>query len=248
MAPNIIDILTLSTLAGLATGVGGLVAVIRRPEKKMLGFSMGLASGVMITLAFLGLMNEAQSIAGLPTSAIGFVVGSLSMLILDFTLPHRFFSVNEKGIIDGKTFKAGILIAIGISLHNFPEGFAVASGFSFQPRLGLIVAVAMALHNIPEGMAISLPVYMSGASRLSAFKLALFSGLVEPVGALAASAFLAFSSSLVPYGLSFAGGVMVFVTLDELIPFAHEHGHEHFTAFGMIAGCIVTFALLSLLS
>ncbi len=248
MALNIIEVLTLSTLAGLATGIGGFVAVIRRPEKKMLGFFMGLASGVMITLAFLGLMNEAQSIAGLPTSAIGFVVGSLSMLVLDFALPHRFFSVNEKGIIDGKALKAGILIAIGISLHNFPEGFAVASGFSFQPRLGLIVAVAMALHNIPEGMAISLPVYMSGKSRLSAFKLALFSGLVEPLGALAASLFLGFSSNLVPYGLSFAGGVMVFVTLDELIPVAHEHGHEHFTAFGVIAGCIITFILLVFLS
>jgi ZIP family zinc transporter len=89
---------------------------------------------------------------------------------------------------------------------------------------------------------------MSGASRRSAFQLALISGLVEPIGALAASLFLQTSSSLVPYGLSFAGGVMVFVTLDELIPVAHEHGHEHFTAFGMIMGCIVTFILLNFLS
>jgi ZIP family zinc transporter len=245
---NLIEVVTISTLAGLATGIGGFVAIIRKPDKKMLGFLMGVAAGVMVTLAFLGLMNEAEDIAGFPVAAAGFVAGSLSMLVLDFALPHKFFAVNEKGIIDGKTFKAGILIAIGISLHNFPEGFAVASGFSYQPHLGLIVAVAMALHNVPEGIAISLPVYMSGASRLSAFKMALFSGLVEPVGALAASVLLGFSSSLVPYGLSFAGGVMVFITLDELVPVAHEHGHEHFTAFGVIAGCIVTFVLLGLLS
>jgi len=105
----------------------------------------------------------------------------------------------------------------------------------------------MALHNVPEGMAISLPAYLSGASKLSALKLALASGLVEPLGALAASLFLQFSSGLVPFGLSFASGVMVFVTLDELIPVAHEHGHEHFTPLGVIAGCIATFILLSFL-
>jgi ZIP family zinc transporter len=248
MIADIINILILSTLAGLATGIGGLLAIIKKPDRKSLGFLMGLAAGVMITLAFLGLMVQAQEISGMSTAAIGFVVGSLSMLILDFVLPHTFLSVKEKGIIDGKMLKTGILIAIGISLHNFPEGIAEASGYSYLPRLGLVVAVAMALHNIPEGIAVSLPVYMSGASRRSAFRLALISGLVEPIGALAASLFLQTSSSLVPYGLSFAGGVMVFVTLDELIPVAHEHGHEHFTAFGMIVGCIVTFILLNFLS
>ncbi len=248
MITDTLNILFLSTTAGLATGIGGFFAIIKRPGKKVLGLLMGLAAGVMITLAFLGLMVQALDISGMSTAAVGFVVGSLSMLVLDFVLPHKFFAVNEKGIIDGRLLKTGILIAIGISLHNFPEGIAVASGYTYLPQLGLIVAVAMALHNIPEGIAISLPVYMSGASRLSAFKLALVSGLVEPFGALAASIFLQTSSSLVPYGLSFASGVMVFVTLDELVPVAHEHGHEHFTAFGMIMGCIITFILLSLLN
>jgi len=247
MESSLVDLLVLSTLAGLATGLGGLIALIRNPGRKLLGSLMGLAAGIMITLSFLELMSEATEIAGLPIAASGFVIGSLLMFILDFLLPHRFFSVDEKGVIDGRILKSSMLIAIGISLHNFPEGIAVASGYSYLPRLGVIIAIAMALHNIPEGMAISLPARRSGASRLAAFRLALVSGLVEPLGALLASVFLEWSLGLVPFGLSFASGVMVFVTLDELIPIAHEHGHEHFTSLGVIMGCIATFTLLAFL-
>lgn len=247
MVNNLADILVLSTLAGLGTGLGGLIVVIKRPGKKVLGFSMGLAAGIMITLSFLQLMSEALKISGLLLAASGFVIGSLAMFSLDFVLPHRFFSVDEKGAIDGRLLKSGILIAMGISLHNFPEGIAVASGYSYLPRLGLVIAIAMAIHNIPEGIAISLPVHMGGASRFAAFRLALVSGLVEPIGALVAALFLEHFHDLVPFGLAFAGGVMVFVTLDELIPVAHEHGHEHFTSLGVIMGCIATFMLLGIL-
>jgi len=247
MVNNLVDILILSSLAGLATGFGGLIVIIKRPGKKVLGFLMGLAAGIMITLSFLKLMSEALKISGLFLAASGFVIGSLLMFFLDFMLPHKYFSVNEKGTIDGRFLKSSVLIAIGISLHNFPEGIAVASGYSYLPRLGLVIAIAVALHNIPEGMAISLPVYVSTASKSMAFRLAFISGLIEPLGALAASLFLENLSSLVPFGLAFAGGVMVFVTLDELILVAHEHGHEHFTSFGVIMGCIATFLLLGAL-
>jgi ZIP family zinc transporter len=137
-----------------------------------------------------------------------------------------------------------VLIAIGISLHNLPEGIAVATGYSYLPTLGIAIAAAMALHNIPEGMAIALPSYMGGASRSTAVKLALVSGLVEPLGALFASVFLISLPYIVPFGLAFAGGVMVFVTLDELIPVAHKHGHEHYTTLGVIIGCAAMFAIL----
>jgi len=247
MVNNLADILVLSTLAGLATGLGGLIVLIKRPGKKVLGFLMGLAAGIMITLSFLQLISEALKISGLPLATSGFVIGSLLIFFLDYVLPHKYFSVDEKGAIDGRLLKSGILIAMGISLHNFPEGIAVASGYSYLPRLGLVIAIAMAVHNIPEGIAISLPVYMGGASKLAAFRLALVSGLVEPLGALVATLFLEHFQDLVPFGLAFAGGVMVFVTLDELIPVAHERGHEHFTSLGIIMGCITTFMLLGIL-
>jgi ZIP family zinc transporter len=247
MATNIIDILILSTLAGLGTGLGGFLVVLRKTGAPTLGFFMGFAAGIMIMLSFLELLSNAISIAGLTIAAIGFLAGALVMFILDFTLPHRFFKTDEVGVLKPGLFKSGILIAIGISLHNLPEGIAIATGYSFVPTVGIAIAIAMALHNIPEGMAIALPCYMGGASRGTAFKLALVSGLVEPFGALLASIFLFSIPGIVPLGLAFAGGVMVFVTLDELIPVAHKHGHEHYTTLGVIIWCAAMFAILEFL-
>jgi len=244
MPINILDILILSTLAGLATGLGGFLVVIRKTGAGTLGFLMGFAAGIMIMLSFLQLLSNAISIAGIATAATGFMSGALVMFFLDFALPHRFFKTDERGLIKPGLLKSGVLIAIGISLHNLPEGIAVATGYSYLPTLGIAIAAAMALHNIPEGMAIALPSYMGGASRSTAVKLALVSGLVEPLGALFASVFLISLPYIVPFGLAFAGGVMVFVTLDELIPVAHKHGHEHYTTLGVIIGCAAMFAIL----
>jgi ZIP family zinc transporter len=115
------------------------------------------------------------------------------------------------------------------------------------PSLGVVIAAAMALHNIPEGIAIALPMYAGGGSRLRAFELALISGLIEPLGALISALLLQNYMEFVPFGLAFAGGVMVFVTMDELIPVAHQHGHEHSTSLGVLIGCVLTFILLTML-
>lgn len=246
---SLTNVLILSTLAGLGTALGGLVVLIKKPEKRLLGALMGLAAGVMLGLSFLKLMCEALDITGLHVAALGFAAGAILMSLLDLALPHLHFSVDERGLIPSKTIKSSTLIAIGISLHNFPEGLAVAASYAYLPKLGLIMAVAMAVHNIPEGMAIALPLHASGSSRLHALKIAFLSGIVEPLGALVASLFLGGLLSLVPdiipFGLAFAAGVMVLVTLDELLPVAHSQGHEHFTSFGVIAGLIITLLLLT---
>jgi len=247
MVNNVTDILVLSTLAGLATGLGGLIVLFRRPGRKLFGFLMGLAAGIMITLSFTQLMAEALRISGVFFATSAFTVGALVMGILDFLLPHAHFSVTEKGVVDGRLLKSGLMIAIGITLHNFPEGMSVASGYSYIPRLGVVIAVAMAIHNVPEGIATSLPLYAGGASRRMAFGVALASGLAEPLGALVAAYFLQFFKEFVPFGLGFAAGVMVFITLDELIPVAQQNGHEHFMSFGVILGCIATFIMLAML-
>jgi zinc transporter, ZIP family len=231
-------------LAGLGTGLGGLIVLVRKPGEKLFVFLIGLAAGVMIMLSFMGLLFDSLVISGLFPAAVGFIVGILLFFVLDFILPHKHI-VDEKGVIDGKMFRTGTLIAIGISLHNLPEGIAVASGYFHSAELGLVIAIAIALHNIPEGIAIALPLRMSGTSRWFAFKVAFLSGLVEPLGAVIAAVFLTTVPGLTPYALSFAAGVMVFITMDELIPIAHEHGHEHFTSFGLIMGFILTFGLLA---
>ena len=137
----------------------------------------------------------------------------------------------------------GLLLAVGITLHNLPEGIAVGAGYLHNPDFGLFIAIAIMLHNIPEGIATALPLCKGGVCRSDAFRVAFLSGLAEPVGAILAGAFLVNFQELVPAALAFAGGVMVFITLDELIPTAREYGHEHYTAIGIILGSIFVFVL-----
>jgi len=244
MITDLWSIVLLSTLAGLGTALGGLVALGRKPGEKLFVFLIGLAAGLMIMLSFLELLFTSFVLSGLFPVAVGFIAGSLVLFILDFVLPHKHI-VKEKGVIDTKMLRAGTLIAIGISIHNLPEGIAVASSYSYAPEIGLIIAIAIALHNIPEGIAIAMPIRMGGGSRLAAFRITLLSGLAEPAGAVIAALFLTVLPELIPFTLSFAAGVMVFITVDELIPIAQEHGHGHFTSFGLILGFVLAIGLLA---
>lgn len=275
MIPEIhplLNILLLSSMASLGTGLGGLIAVMRSPGKKIYGFLMGLTAGVMICLSFLELVNKAWELAGPWTATIGFGVGAIFMFVLDHFAPHirfgekelppaqsdhtaegivgsphrhRYGHLRNQGnhIVDCKLVNTGLLLAVGITLHNLPEGISVGAGYLHNPQFGLFIAVAILLHNIPEGIATALPLIKGGICRRDAFQVAFLSGLAEPVGALLASSFLFNFQDLVPGALAFAGGVMVFITLDELIPTAREYGHEHYTAIGIIIGSLFVFIL-----
>lgn len=233
-------ILICSLIAGLATGIGGFVVLFKKPGRKFFGFLIGFASGVMISLSFLALLGEAWKTAGFLLATISFAVGAIFMLILDFLIPHIRFNVKES--CDKRLFKTGILTTIGIALHNLPEGIAVGIGFTHLPSFGILIAIAIALHNIPEGIATALPLYESGISRAKTFMITLLSGLVEPIGAILAISFLWGRSTIIAPALAFAAGVMVFITLDELIPCAKDR-HEHSTALGIIFGSAVMMLL-----
>jgi ZIP family zinc transporter len=268
----ILNAFLLSLLAGLGTGLGGLIAVVRKPGKRSFGCLMGITAGVMITLSFLEMVNEAWKLQGFLTATIGFTAGAVFMLLIDILIPHIRFGEREAalfekpvkqdvnheanfgrhrhghnrhraGVVDRQLLKTGTLLAIGITIHNIPEGIAVGAGYMHLPEFGLFIAMAILLHNIPEGIATALPLCKGGICRWDSFRVALFSGLAEPIGALVAALFLKSFSSLIPGALAFAGGVMVFITLDELIPTAREHGHQHYTAFGIILGAIFVFLL-----
>jgi zinc transporter ZupT len=312
----ILNILLLSLVASLGTGIGGLIAIIRVPGRRLYGLLMGITAGVMICLSFLELVNEAWEMAGFVTATLGFGAGASFMFLLDYFAPHmRFGEVEVRGApetppvhpadwrnpcadsessaqnpcgstpnpcaqrsplwawrgyrsqtagrplgmgrrfgrlrqtsrqnvrVDNKLVKTGLLLAVGITLHNLPEGIAVGAGYLHNPTFGLFIAIAIMMHNIPEGIATALPLCRGGVCRSDALMVAFLSGLAEPVGALLASAFLVTFQTLVPAALAFAGGVMVFITLDELIPTAREYGHEHYTALGIILGSMFVFVL-----
>lgn len=268
----------LSLLAGMGTGLGGLIAILHRPGRRTFGFLMGITAGVMITLSFLELVNEAWQHGGFLAATIGFGAGALFMLMIDMLIPHIRFGEREFDglgsqaddspraevsprhrhwhrrhrhgrdfrVIDIGLFKTGMLIAIGIAIHNTPEGIAVGAGYMHTPQFGLFIAIAIALHNIPEGIATALPLYRSGADAWFSFRAAFLSGLAEPLGALLAVLFLTQFQSFIPGALAFAGGVMVFITLDELVPAAREYGHQHYTAMGIILGALFVFVLSGL--
>jgi ZIP family zinc transporter len=265
----LVNILFLSLMASLGTGLGGLIAIIRRPGRRSYGLLMGITAGVMICLSFLELVNEAWEMAGPWITTIGFGTGAIFMFLLDHFAPHIRFGEKEVhgeqdqpqsdlrmqigrryGRVRGRNknvdrglVNTGLLLAVGITLHNLPEGIAVGAGYLHNPQFGLFIAAAILLHNIPEGLATALPLCKAGVCRRDAFLVAFLSGLAEPVGALLASLFLVSSQGLVPVALAFAGGVMVFITLDELIPTARQYGHEHYTAMGIIIGSLFVFVL-----
>jgi len=156
------------------------------------------------------------------------------------------FSFKEYELADEQHYRTGILVAIGITLHNVPEGLAIVAGYAYLPKLGYLVALAITLHNIPEGIATAASLCAAGMSSRKVFMITLLSGLVEPLGAVVGSFMLMSPSPFVlALMLSIAGGVMTYVTADELIPIAHAHGHDHEVAIGLIVGFALILTLTS---
>lgn len=237
----------LSLLAGLSTSIGFLiVAATGKLGERALDFSMGLASGVMLTVAFLSLVDKALEMnAGHLTVVVGFLIGAVSIMVLDAKIPHM-FSSREYGPENERLVKTGALVAIGITLHNLPEGLAVTAGYAYLPKLGYLVALAIALHNIPEGIAAASPFIAAGMGKRKVFAITFLSGLMEPLGAVLGSFVLISPSPFVlALMLSVAAGVMTYVTADELIPTAHAHGHKHEVAVGLIMGFTLMLMLTS---
>jgi ZIP family zinc transporter len=238
-----LNILILSTVAALGAGLGGALAVMRRPGRGIYGLLIGFACGIMLSVSFFELLGEAWEGVGHVLTVLAFGAGTATIFALDVTLPHIFFLPQERGKIDHSLRRAGLMTAVGVMLHNFPEGLAVAAGFLHSPSLGILMTIIIGLHNIPEGMAIAASLYGGGFSRLKSFKDSLLAGLAEPVGAMLSLAFLSAFEGLIFASLAFAAGVMIFLSLDELLPIAHRYGKEHYISIGLMAGLIASLLL-----
>jgi ZIP family zinc transporter len=135
-----------------------------------------------------------------------------------------------------------------MTLHNVPEGLAVGTSYTAQPRLGLLLALAIALHNIPEGIAVAGPFRACGMPRRQYLAWTVGSGLAEPAAALLGSVFVTLFQPFLPFSLAFAGGAMLYVVSDELIPESHSHGYEHEATFGFVMGFMLLLALSQVLT
>lgn len=237
--------LLLSLIAGMATGIGGIIVLLlRRVSDRVVSFSMGFASGLMLMVAFNNLLFEAEKFLTHVELIALFSLGAIVMIVLDLTIPHIELTTRKENSKNARMFRTGVLMAIGITLHNLPEGFVIAAGYAYTPSLGLIITIAILLHNIPEGVATAIPFTKAGTKPSKAVVITFLSGLAEPlaaiVGAIALSAIG--TRTLIGYSLVFAAGVMTYITADELIPVAHEYGFKHTVSVGLLLGII--FALL----
>lgn len=254
----------LTLFAGLSTTLGALIVFSKRTtSKKFLSFALGLSAGVMIYVSFIEMIPEALSSmtehygegkkAEVLTVVFFFVgiafIGIIDRLIPNKENPHEIHSPEEINTIPPKNslIRVGTMTAIAIAIHNFPEGIATFMSAIEDPKLGIAIAIAIAIHNIPEGIAVAIPVYQATGSKKAAVKWAFFSGLAEPIGALACYLVLMpfLSPAVLGATFSIVAGIMVFISLDELLPAAEKWGEHHVSIFGLIMGmAIMAISLL----
>lgn len=248
----------LTLFAGLSTGIGSAIALLaRRTNTRFLTISLGFSAGVMIYVSFVEIFQKARDIliedqgliVGNWYAVSAFFGGILLIALIDRFIPNvenphevrRVEEMDEDAKKKHKLKRLGIFTAIAIGIHNFPEGLATFTAALDEPTLGVAIAIAIAIHNIPEGIAVSVPVYFATGSRKKAFWLSFSSGLAEPIGAIFGFLVLMPFMNPVIFGLLFAlvAGIMVFISLDELLPAAEAYGEHHMAVYGLVAGMAV---------
>ncbi|MEZ6853705.1 zinc transporter ZupT [Halodesulfovibrio aestuarii] len=257
----------LTLFAGLATGIGSMLAFFtKRTNTGFLSVALGFSAGVMLYVSFIEifvkakieLQSELGEVYGMWATVAAFFGGMLFIGIIDRLVPaeenpHEIHNVEEIDSLeviikretpeqkDRKLLRMGVFTALAIGIHNFPEGLATFTAALSDPNLGFAIAVAIAIHNIPEGIAVSVPIYYATESRGKAFTLSFLSGLAEPVGAIIGYLLLMPFLSPTVFGIVFASvaGIMVFISLDELLPTAQAYGEHHLSIYGLVAGMAV---------
>lgn len=266
---TIIFALSLTLLAGLSTGIGSALAFFtKQTNTKFLSVALGFSAGVMIYISFVELLQEAQNRLitqlgdknGMWITIISFFGGIALIALIDKLIPtienpheiHKIEELYDKKEIkkQHKLLRVGVITAIAIAIHNFPEGLATFAIALTDAKLGIAIAIAIAIHNIPEGIAVSIPVFYATGSRKKAFVYSFLSGLAETLGAVIGMIFFVFIFNEITIGVILASiaGIMVFISLDQLLPTAREYGEHHLSIYGLIGGMAIMAVSLVFLS
>jgi len=257
---NVLLAFGLTIFAGLSTGIGSLFTFFyRKTNTKLLSVALGFSAGVMIYISFVEILQEARvdlvrelgAKVGPWAAAAAFFAGIFIIALIDklipsFENPHESKLIEAMGQCHGdkkkvRLLRTGLLSTIAITVHNFPEGIATFASTIQSPSLGVVIAIAVAIHNIPEGITVSVPIFCATGNRKKAFIYSFLSGLSEPLGALIGYLILLPFLNDTIFGILFAAvaGIMVFISLDELLPTAREYGEHHHSIYGLIAGMAV---------
>lgn len=233
---------------GLATVFGAILGfVIKKPSQKLNDTILAFAAGVMLSAALFGLISESIAIGGkfaVVKTIAGIFAGAFFMILVDKVLPHLHTLSDAEQKTQPKNysgFNKVLLFVIAIAIHNLPEGLAAGVGFGTGNNAqALSVAGGIALQNIPEGMVIIAPMLAVGIKKHRAFLIALFTGIIEVVGTLIGFMGVQISEAILPFSLAFAGGTMLYVISDEMIPETHSHGNERAATLSLVIGfCIM---------
>jgi len=241
----------LTLLAGLSTVLGSILFLRHFCKRKYLGFVLGLSAGVMIYLSFVELLPSAIRQIGFLNANVFFFLGIIAIGFIDFILPHHYLEeriCKRQRIIDPKLFSTGLMVTLGLIIHNFPEGIAVFLSAFSELKLGIILAFAIAVHNIPEGIAVSAPIYHATGDKAKAIKYSFISGIAEPIGAIVAYIVLRpyLDQNILAYTFSIVAGIMVYISFDELLPASFRDNHRHSAMLGIFTGMIIVLASLIL--
>ena len=247
--------LTICLFAGLSTSIGsGVIYLIDFKDKdlsKILSISLGISAGVMIGISIFELIPYTLKELGFISTSISFFIGFIGIMTVDFLIPHSYKEENtisfDPGNKETKDIgRVGYLAALGLAIHNLPEGLTSFSGFIINPILGLTTALAIAIHNIPEGFSVSVPLAASGKNKNFAFFLGSFSGLMEPLGAIIYP-FIDIIGPLITLVLPFVAGIMIFISIDELLPLAFKYNLNNLTNLSILIGMMIMVLTLLIL-
>ena len=256
--------LLVTVLAGMSTLIGGFFTFfVKKDSMKALSIGLGFSGGMMIYISLNELLIEANRylLPQFPNKAsliafIMFFIGVGIAILIDYFIPDHIESdllLENPDKCDQSMHKikrAGIVTAIAVAVHNFPEGIANFFVSSQNLTLGIPLALAIAIHNIPEGIAVALPIYHAVKKKRTAILYTFLSGIAEPVGALLGFVFLKNYLSETTLGILFAAisGIMVYISFDTLLPLSREYGDGHYSVFGIMSGIFVIWLSLLFLS
>ena len=218
------------------TTIGGIIGVsIKNTSNKFLSFILSFAAGLMLAVVCFDLIPESMQIGSISNTVIGVILGVICMIICDI-LVERKFNLNNK---QNTLLKTGIIVSIGLALHNIPEGLAIGSSFDTSIRLGYSLALAICLHDIPEGISMGVPMKNGGIKKLKVIFFVVMSGIATGIGAFLGALIGEISNIIIALSLAFAGGAMLYIVSGELIPEANNLYKGRFTSIGNILGFIL---------
>lgn len=232
---EILDITLYGLIVGMiGTGLGGVFSLFLKANKKIFSFLLGLTGGFMMFIITFHLLPQSFMLGGLFVTIISVILGVLFVILVQSAL---------KSLDKSPLVISGLVLGISIALHNFPEGIALGSSFLSLREFGLTLSFAMLLHNIPEGIAIAIPLRSKGVSPFKIILFAMFTGIPTGIGALLGASLGMSSGRLIPICLAFAGGTMLYIIADEIMPEGKRLYNGKLSSIGVVAGFLLGIIL-----